>query len=158
MAQVYLAIGSNLGDRLENLALAIKTLEPRIHVRRSSSVYQTAPWGYAEQPAFLNQVVEAETLLSPLRLLNQLKRIEKQIGREKTFRYGPRVVDLDILFYDDLVRHTKCLKIPHPRLQERAFVLVPMAEIAPDFLHPVLNVTICALLAEIDQSGVEVFC
>lgn len=158
MPLVYLGLGTNLGDRLANLEQALQALAPQVHVLRASSVYQTQPWGYLDQPAFLNQVLQAETLLSPLRLLNKLKRIEKQLGREVTFRYGPRLIDLDILSYDDLILHTKRLEIPHPRLHERAFVLAPLAELDPDWVHPLLGRTISALLADLDQQGVEVFC
>jgi 2-amino-4-hydroxy-6-hydroxymethyldihydropteridine diphosphokinase len=154
LSLVYIALGSNLGDRAANLAKAREMLADDIQVLKCSSIYQTAPWGYSEQDDFFNQVLECETLLRPLILLNRLKKVEKKMGRKKTFRNGPRVIDLDILFYDDLILKTRRLVIPHPGLHERAFVLVPMAEVNPGFVHPVLGKTIVALLAKVDQAGV----
>lgn len=152
---IYLALGTNLGDREANLRQAIALLAPKVRVVRESSVYATPPWGYADQPEFLNQVIEAETLLHPLPLLHRLKSIEEQMGREETFRNGPRLIDLDILFYGQAVIDGELLKIPHPRLQDRAFVLVPLAELAPDFVHPVLRETVQDLLAKVDREGVR---
>jgi len=152
---VYLALGTNLGDRETNLQQAIASLSPRVRVIRKSSVYATPPWGYTDQPEFLNQVIETDTLLQPLPLLHLLKSIEADMGREETFRNGPRLIDLDILFYGSVVVDGKILRIPHPRLQDRAFVLVPLAEIAPNFVHPVLNKTIQDLLEKVDPEGVR---
>lgn len=154
MSLVYIALGSNLVDRAVNLAVARQMLAHDTWALKCSSIYQTAPWGYSDQDDFYNQVLECETSLSPMRLLRRLKRIEKRMGRKKTFRNGPRVIDLDILFYDDLILEAKRLVIPHPRLHERAFVLVPIAEISPGFVHPVLGKTIVELLAKVDQAGV----
>lgn len=154
MARLYLALGSNLGDRRANLQSALQALPPAVLVRRASPVYETPPWGLTEQPAFLNMVVEAETGLPPLDLLSHLKRLETQLGRLPAVRYGPRLIDIDILFYDDLVLDSPGLTIPHPRLHERAFVLVPLADLAPDLVHPRLGQTLRDLLAAVDASGI----
>jgi 2-amino-4-hydroxy-6-hydroxymethyldihydropteridine diphosphokinase len=155
--QIYLSLGSNLGDRLSNLQKAISLFPPQVSTIQQSSVYETEPWGYTDQPAFLNQIIQAETDLEPSDLLTFLKSIESSIGRLETFRFGPRLIDLDILFYDDLVIETPQLTIPHPHIPERAFILVPLAEIAPDLRHPVQNKTILQLKTGVDTSSVELF-
>lgn len=152
---IYLSLGTNLGRRAANLRAALASLAPKIHVRRASPVYETEPWGYADQPAFLNQVVEAETSLAPVELLAYLKAVETGLGRQPTFRYGPRLIDLDVLFYDDLVIQDEALTLPHPRLAERAFVLVPLADLAPDFVHPRLRQSVRDLLAMVDTRGIR---
>ena len=154
---VYIALGTNLGDRLANLQAALRSLPPAVTVTDESHVYETPPWGYEDQPAFLNMVVKAETNLEPEPLLEYLKQLEVQLGREQKFRWGPRLIDLDILFYDDLVLDSPPLVIPHPRLHERAFVLVPLMDVAPDFVHPVLNRSISKLLADVDTTGIARF-
>ncbi|MGA7194973.1 MAG: 2-amino-4-hydroxy-6-hydroxymethyldihydropteridine diphosphokinase [Anaerolineales bacterium] len=152
---IYLALGTNLGDRSANLRAAIKALSPEIKVIAESKVYETPPWGYENQPAFLNMAVKCETALEPESLLKRLKQLEVQLGREQSFRWGPRLIDIDILFYDDLILESESLTIPHPSLHERAFVLVPLAEIAPNFVHPVLKKSIKELSMTLDSNGIH---
>ncbi len=154
---VYLALGSNMGSRLANLKAAISNLTPQMTVKVKSSVYETPPWGFTEQSEFLNQVIMGETYLQPQALLSHLKRLEAALGRVPGFQNGPRLIDLDILFYDDLVLDTPPLVVPHPRLHERAFVLVPLTEIAPDLIHPVLDKPIHELLDKVDRSDIKLF-
>ena len=151
---IFLALGTNLGDREANLRSAKELLAPKIVVERESAIYVTPPWGYEDQPEFLNQVIRVRTYLRPLALLKVLKRIEKGMGRQETFRNGPRLIDLDILIYGQQVIQKNNLCIPHPRMHERAFVLVPLCEIAPDFVHPVLKETVQTLLSRVDTQGV----
>ena len=153
----YLSMGSNLGDRIANLRKAISSLPPKLIPLVQSSIYETEPWGYSEQPVFLNMVVKGETELGPHDLLDFLKQLEVSIGRRETFRFGPRFIDLDILFYDDLVLETPDLVIPHPRIAERAFVLVPLAEIAPDLYHPAVGKSIQGLKSNVETSGIKLF-
>ncbi len=155
MSLVYLALGTNLGDRRANLEAALQALAARLTLTARSSIYETPPWGYADQPAFLNMVVAARTALTPLALLDWLKTLEQELGRRPSFRYGPRQIDLDILFYDDLVLDHPRLTLPHPRLHERAFVLVPLAEIAPDLVHPRLGLPVHALRGAVSDEGIR---
>ena len=152
---VYIALGSNLGRRLDNLRAAIGSMSPAIQVLRESKIYETPPWGYEDQPAFLNMVVKAETKLKPEPLLKYLKHIEAKMGRENSVHWGPRLIDLDILFYDQLVLDSNPLIIPHPNLHERAFVLVPLADVGADFVHPVLETRIDKLLQTVDASDIH---
>jgi 2-amino-4-hydroxy-6-hydroxymethyldihydropteridine diphosphokinase len=152
---IYLALGSNLGDRSANLRAAIAALPPGARVLQESPVYETPPWGLTDQPVFLNMVIKGETSLGPVELLQQLKNLEAGLGRQPSVRWGPRLIDIDILFYADLVLEIQGLIIPHPHLHERAFVLVPLADLAPDLLHPVFGKSVRDLLAGVDASGVK---
>jgi 2-amino-4-hydroxy-6-hydroxymethyldihydropteridine diphosphokinase len=154
---VYLALGSNMGNRLVNLKTAANNLTPQMAVKIKSSVYETPPWGFKEQAPFLNQVIMVNTYLKPEALLGHLKRLETALGRIPNFQNGPRLIDIDILFYDDQVIDSPPLVIPHPHLHERAFVLVPLAEIAPDLIHPVLGKPIQKLLDQVDRSDIKLF-
>ena len=151
---VYLALGSNVGNRAANLKAAIAALPPQMEVKAKSRVYETPPWGYTNQEKFLNQVVKARTYLEPEPLLKHLKRLEVALGRVPTFQYGPRLIDIDILLYNDLVFDSADLKIPHPQMHERGFVLLPLMDIAPDLVHPVKKQTIRQLIAFCDVSGI----
>jgi 2-amino-4-hydroxy-6-hydroxymethyldihydropteridine diphosphokinase len=157
MSTIYIALGTNLGNRSANLRAAIEALPPEVRVTRESPVYETPPWGVTEQPAFLNMAVEAETELDAPAVLAHLKRIETRLGRQPTYRYGPRTIDLDLLFYDDLVLDSPPLIVPHPRLHERAFVLVPLADLAPDLRHPIIGQTLGELLAAVNRSGIRLY-
>jgi GTP cyclohydrolase-4 len=153
--QVYLSLGANLGDRQGNILQALQYVQARASITKVSSFYETEPVGYLDQPKFFNIACALETELSPGDLLHLLKWIEKRMGRRESFRNAPRPIDIDILFYDDLVLESPDLCIPHPRLQDRAFVLVPMAEIAPGLVHPVLNMTVTEMLSRVSQEGVK---
>jgi 2-amino-4-hydroxy-6-hydroxymethyldihydropteridine diphosphokinase len=144
---IYLSLGSNLGERSANIEHAIEALpEAGVRVVRRSSLYETEPVDFLDQPWFLNCVVEAETALPPEKLLHALQGIERQLGSRKLIARGPRIIDLDILFYGSEVVHADGMEIPHPRMAERRFVLVPLAELAPALRHPVLHATIAELL------------
>ena len=135
-AVVYLGLGSNLGDRLQNLRTAAERIGQIIDVDRVSRVYESAAVGYTDQPDFLNLVLRAQTDLEPLALFAELKRIETALGRERSFRNAPRTIDIDVLAYDQRVLSTPELTIPHPRMLERSFVLLPLLEVEPAFQHP----------------------
>ena len=154
---VYLALGSNLDDRLANLKQAITALSPQMEVKAKSRVYETPPWGYTEQPTFLNQVIKASTYLEFEPLLKHIKRLEIALGRTPSFKNGPRLIDVNILFYDDLVLNTASLVIPHPHMHERGFVLLPLMDIAPDLVHPVHKKSVREMLASCDVSGIHQF-
>ena len=149
MARIFLGIGSNEGDSLELISRAVRGLReiPGVQLEQMASIYETEPVG-PPQPKYLNTVVEIATALEPRRLLDALKALERLLGRApSTQRWGPRVIDLDILLYDDRVLDEPALSIPHPRMHERRFVLEPLAQLVPDLIHPVLKQTIARLLA-----------
>jgi 2-amino-4-hydroxy-6-hydroxymethyldihydropteridine diphosphokinase len=150
MHKVYLLLGSNLGDRNKNIELAISELKDcGIIISKMSSLYNTKPWGYTEQPDFLNQAIECFTNLGAVELLREIKKIEKKLGRKNNIKYGPRIIDIDIIFYDDLILKSEELTIPHPLMHERYFVLKPLSEIAPDFVHPELKISVKNLLEKL---------
>src|SRR3989304_9320456 len=154
----YIGIGSNLGDKRDHCEKAVSLILKfdRHKLLAKSSLFKTQPMSYASQDWFVNGVIKIETGLEPPELLRRLKAIESELGRAQTFRWGPRTIDLDILFFDDLEIHTEELHIPHPLLQNRQFVLIPLAEIDRNFIHPVLNKTIQELLTDLkEDQGVE---
>jgi 2-amino-4-hydroxy-6-hydroxymethyldihydropteridine diphosphokinase len=152
---VYLALGTNLGERTVNLRRAIQSLPPAVTVLAESPVYETPPWGVTDQPNFLNMALKGETRLVPLELLKRLKQLESELGRVPSVHYGPRLIDMDILFYADLVLEAPELTLPHPRLHERAIVLVPLNDIASGLRHPRLGKTVGEMLAAVDTTGVK---
>lgn len=150
ISKAFIGIGSNLGNRVENCDNAINLLKTSgISVLKRSAMIETKPWGVTDQPEFINMVIEIETDLLPDALLALLKKMERTVGRTDTVRWGSRVIDLDILLYGDYVLKTPQLEIPHPLISEREFVLRPLAEIAPDTIHPVLGKSIKTLLEEL---------
>lgn len=150
LVKIYLGLGSNLGDRQYNLSSAVELLSKQMYMERVSSLYETEPVGYQEQPRFLNAVLRATTSLTPEELLALAKEVEKDLGRTPSFPDAPRLIDIDILFYGGRVINSSQLTIPHPRLEERAFVLVPLAEIAPDTVHPVSRKTVREMVEKVE--------
>ncbi len=157
MNKVYIGLGSNEGDRFKNLQRSLQLLskDPRIELEKVSSIYETEPVGYKRQNKFLNAVCEVSTSISPYQLLDLLKNIEKKMGRKKTFKWGPRNIDLDILLFDALVIDENGLHIPHKELDKRKFVLLPLCEIAPGVVHPVLKTSIRKLLLNLNKSVIQ---
>jgi len=153
MQTIYLGLGSNLGDRAVNLRAAIRALGPEVTVLSESAVYETPPWGVEDQPGFLNMAVKAETDLAPTRLRDHVKRIERELGRQPTYHWGPRLIDIDILLYGDRIVDQPGLIIPHAQMHKRPFVLVPLESIAPDEVHPALGLSVRQLLAHVDTTG-----
>ena len=158
MATAYVGLGSNLGDRMTMLQMAVRRLEPLGRVTEVSSLYETEPVGYLEQPPFLNAVVALDTALAPADLMDGLLGIERDLGRMRSFQNAPRTLDLDLLLVDDMILDTTELTLPHPRLLERAFVLVPLVELAPEMAHPVSGQSMREILGSLpDRGGVEVY-
>jgi 2-amino-4-hydroxy-6-hydroxymethyldihydropteridine diphosphokinase len=146
---VYLALGTNLGRRRANLQQVLALLPPQVTVAAVSRLYETAPAYVLDQPPFLNMALKGQTALAPPQLLAYLKQLEEKMGRTRTRRYGPRLLDLDIIFYDELILELPELQIPHPRLSERGFVLRPLADIAASLVHPGLQQTVAELVAQL---------
>lgn len=151
---IFLGIGCNLGDRERNLEQAKKLLA--LNILKTSSLYETEPVGYLDQPWFLNAAIQVGEGLTARELLTRCQSVEQQMGRKRDIPKGPRTMDIDILFYGELILNEPDLTLPHPAIAERRFVLNPMAEIAPDFIHPVLKKTIQQMLLECpDHSGIR---
>ncbi len=147
MHKAYILLGTNLGDRLSYLQQAKTCIAQQVgEVLAASSIYETAAWGLTDQPSFYNQVLVVKTTVEPDNLLQQLLNIETQLGRIRTIKFGPRTIDIDILLIDDLVNQSAILQLPHPALPQRKFALKPLAEVAPNLLHPVEKKTISQLL------------
>jgi len=154
----YLSIGSNIGDKKKNLmdATAILNQHDRIDVVEVSSFYRTEPQNFIDQDWFVNAAIKIKTVLNPMELITVVKTVERNLDKEgKTFRFGPRIIDIDIVYYDDLILKTEQLEIPHPRMHERCFVLIPMCDIGAHTIHPVLNLRSDDLLKRIEKQETQ---
>ena len=149
MNPVFLGLGANVGDRKDNILKAIELLKRHVSITKVAPIYETKAFGYTEQANFYNTALVGTTALDPEKLLHFVKTVEKNSGRIKRFRWGPREIDIDILFYGDLILKTPTLEIPHPGIPERFFVLKPLSDIAPDLMHPVLKQTVTKLLSRL---------
>ncbi|WP_029520350.1 2-amino-4-hydroxy-6-hydroxymethyldihydropteridine diphosphokinase [Persephonella sp. IF05-L8] len=154
MEKIFLALGSNIGNRQKNINQAIEFLSKEIKDIKQAHIYKSKAVGYENQPDFLNTAISGYTDLSPEELLGFVKHIEKQIGRKKRFRWGPREIDIDILFYGNLVLEKENLIIPHPRIHERDFVLKPLCDLEPEFIHPVLKKPLKELLNNLKEKSI----
>ncbi|AYE35371.1 2-amino-4-hydroxy-6-hydroxymethyldihydropteridine diphosphokinase [Clostridium septicum] len=155
--KAYIALGSNIGGKEHNIKEAINRIKENknITVSKVSNLIETEPWGFEDQDTFINGVIEVETILSPKELIKTLLSIENDMKRERILRWGPRIIDLDIIFYDDLISNDEEVIIPHPRMEEREFVLEPLNEIAPNMLHPILNKRVFQLLRDIKKANLK---
>ena len=154
MFPILLGLGSNLGERFDNLTTAIEALSPEVTVRTISPTYETQPLYVTEQPEFLNLVVRGTTALSPINLLALIKTIEAKIGRKHSIRFGPRIIDIDIIDYDSLILNLESLTTPHPRMHERLFVLRPLIDIVPNWIHPLTGKTVQQLIDSLTDPGI----
>ena len=150
---VYISFGSNIGDREKAIEEALDLIDQnQMKITKRSNIYETEPYGYTEQPVFLNGAVEVETKLTCREVLERLLSIEKEVGRVRKFKWGPRLIDLDIIFFNDEIYDEEDLKVPHTDMQNRDFVLKPLNELCPDIIHPVLKKTIKELLEDLKMS------
>jgi 2-amino-4-hydroxy-6-hydroxymethyldihydropteridine diphosphokinase len=151
---IFLSLGSNIGNKILNLNTASENIEKYAgKICSKSSIYETSAWGIIEQDTFLNQVIEIETNLKPSELIAILLKIEEQMGRKREIKWGPRLIDIDILYFSDKIIEQNSLIVPHPYLHQRRFILMPLCEIAPDFEHPILKKTTKELLKNCDDKG-----
>ena len=156
MAKVYLALGSNVGDRRAYLKEAIQLLEDKVHIVEVSKAYETKPWGYEQQDNFINMVISGKTELTPEQLLSFVKNVETKVGRIPRFKLGPREMDIDIIFYDNLVYKEGQLQIPHPGFCERDFVLMPLMDLDPNLVDPVSKKTVRQLYSKLPKNKLSI--
>ncbi len=156
MHKIFLGLGSNVGDRKKNIETAVKLLSERINDIKIGKIYISKAVGYENQDNFFNTVISGKTELSAQELFSFVKDVERKVGRKYRFRWGPREIDIDILFFDDLIYKTENLQIPHPRIQERDFVLKPLADIEEDFVHPVFKKDVKTLLNQLKKENISI--